>query len=600
MKMTRRLPMALTCLVAASSIALFSAPVASADTIQCENSIVDTTHKQVLNTTAVQAAVDGVAAQGADVYVRAFQDTPGGNADAFWSQGLRQCSNWRTPDGKPKANIIMVMFGMDRTSGIFYNASSFPELNDEFGSIISSDMNPNFRSGDFSRGIVSALNSIAHTIDPNRTETTIIDNTPDTDYSGVWKMTLWIFIGIALTVGFAAALVFGGRAVRRRREEKTEWLKERAAARSAKDKLDRAIPNLRRDGDLEREFLIASAGVPSSVLKARRSEFSKIDERYDDIDESYPATVTNPDYDPEREHTTTQYREMVKEFSRITTAIKAVDEDFATLLANLEEDKEKLTLESRTRALDAVTRDTDTLASALGRCEQVFEVAQQRNELDVVKRRIETARLQLQAEGREEESYNEIAALRAEVSSLTVSIRSLESDRDTIMSAQKQVDAAVAARRSTLSRLEHVDTEEPLRRLDRAARGADDLYRRLEQSRVRTSQLAAIDTFVASINATGEKSVQANRKTTDRLAAEATARRRKEEEQRAEERRQEARRSSSFTNSSTGGFAGGYLGGTLGNSGGSSSYDSGGSSFGGGGSSWGGGGGDSGGGGGGW
>ena len=99
----------LVVLWAGGLLAFLLAPTASADAINCSAKIVDTTSAHVLDAAKVESAIRTVETHGADVYVRAFENMPGGNADAFWAQGLQQFAN---PLGHPvnlKHDVVNVL-----------------------------------------------------------------------------------------------------------------------------------------------------------------------------------------------------------------------------------------------------------------------------------------------------------------------------------------------------------------------------------------------------------------------------------------------------------------------------------------------------------
>lgn len=584
MRGSSRLLTAMLVCITSLSIPLISAPSALADTIECSQKIVDATRDKVLDTTAILAAVDGVEAQGADVYVRAFETTPGGNADAFWEQGLDQCSNWRTPGGTPKANVIVVMFGMDRTSGIFFNASSFSSLQDRFGSIMSEDMGPNFRSEEFTAGITSSLNSIAREIDPNKPAP------QQADYSGVWTALLGILGGILCFAAMAASVVFGGKYIRRRREEKSERLSAQAKAQKAKARVEQLVTTTKDVGVMERELLVAVGDLPEPMAGVRRSELRSIVSLYETTNSSYVASVTDPSSDPYKRLTTARYEEIGADFTQIGDDMKAVGTLFGALIEATGEDKRKLSKTVRTERADAMAREIGQFALTLAECESAFEIAPYKRELETLKIELNDARNALEADTPTWAwvSHAGLDKLDEHIDAFAQTCRELTIAYEKIAGARELISEETQSRRSVLEQLKHVEKDAAFQELESVSETADSLYRALSASRAHDEQIVDIDLLIGRIKAAGSTAVAEDQEIVKAKKKEA------EDEERARKTRR--RSSGSFSDSVTGGVVGGYIG----SSSSSSSSSSRNTDYGGGGSSWGGGGGDFGGGGGSW
>ncbi len=150
-------------LVVSLSMGLLFAGASSAqaeDVDMCTTPVVDLTSDHMLDTATVEAAVEQANATGADFYVRAFESTPGGSLDAYWQESIKDCANWRSgsaENGVPKGNIIMVAFGMDRQSAIFYGSGFNETIGVNRANDLRADMNEQFRAGNFTTKFIETF-----------------------------------------------------------------------------------------------------------------------------------------------------------------------------------------------------------------------------------------------------------------------------------------------------------------------------------------------------------------------------------------------------------------------------------------------------------
>ncbi len=568
-------------------LAFLLAPMASADTIDCSAKIVDKTSARVLDTAKVERALRTVEAHGADVYVRAFQNTPGGNADAFWAQGLAQCSNWRTPDGEPKANVIMVTFGMDRSMGIFFNASSFPSLNKSFGTIMSRDMKPNFRSEDFTAGVTSALNSIGREIDPNKPAPT------PTDYSGVWKAVLWTLIAITSATALVCGAVRGMRWRRRRQDAARDRQKAQVLAQKAKTRVVMLLVELKEPSQLRAGFALASDGLPAKLVDKHAKTLGDILETFGVANDAYVELGRDPEGDPDAQLSTSRYKWLEEEFVSIADDMGSVNSRYKQLLDDVSADKRKLTRDARAQQVDDLSHMITGYSSLLDECERVFLVALYRQELVGYEQRLNAQRAMLSDDATAFESYCGLVELELQLREFARTLDSLRSARTRIVNARQLIADEVSARRVTLEGLEYVESAKALSTLEKAEREADRVLNNLASDTEHDTQVAEIERLLGRVRSAGDGAVKRNQAIIDERKAEEKRKRQREDDDRRR------RSSGGFGSSVAGSAVGGYLGSSYGSShSGSHSHDSG-SSFGGGGSSWGGGG-DFGGGGGSW
>lgn len=598
-------------LILAGFFALLTAPTASADTIECNGKIVDQTSERVLtgnaeDEQAILAAIRNVEAFGPDVYVRAFQNTPGGNADAFWEQGFRQCSNWRTPNGEaPKGNVIVVTFGMDRTQGIFFNSGKYPVLQSRFDAIEKSDMGANFRGGDFAQGITSALNSIKVAVDPS----TPVEK--GTDFGAFFK-----WLGIFLGVLCAMALVIFGiyrlvKSRRERREIEERRVAAQSAARKAKADASNEVASAMSDEQLEARFLLAAAGLPKVMADVHRKSFDAIDDSCDEQMDAFATLNADMYSDPENNKLTEpDYIEQRDEYGYIAESLRTIAAKYTALFTAIEADKAELTPEARTAKWETINRDALKLRAILTSCDEVFDVAPEKEQLGDLLARLQDAQELLSQSGEQQtvDSFEQLEKLENETGRLAGQFEGLMSTRSQILGARRTFQNDIAKRRDRLGRLQHVRADGAIAELDKTEAKIDEHVTSLNSTRSRTKLLDAIAKFGDDVSKVGRSQVAEDDKIEARHEAERrrkreaeeaerrekTAKRRREEEEAAERRRRDdedrRRRNDSFS----GGFAGGAIGGSFGSSssssggfgGGGSSWGGGGSDFGGGGSSW--------------
>lgn len=146
------------------AVATLTVPAATAhaDTsATCTSKIVDDTTKHVLDMRVVESAVEDIEHElGVDVYVRAFQHTPNGDAAGWFRSAVAECSSWRGVDpDEPKPNLLVVEFGMDHTSAIAYGGN-LDHLKTSIDGIRAKSINGNLRKGKFTRAVTDSLNAV--------------------------------------------------------------------------------------------------------------------------------------------------------------------------------------------------------------------------------------------------------------------------------------------------------------------------------------------------------------------------------------------------------------------------------------------------------
>lgn len=217
-----RIPRPVRLTAAAAAVAAVAlGPVAipaHADALECQRPVLDLTDAHVLDTAAVTGkAVQLSEATGADVFVRAFQSTPGGSAAVWWADAYRECPAWLGADRKtPKPNVLVVEFGMDHTSAVEYG-SSFHRLDSQVDRL-RAGMGTHLRQGDYTGAVTETLSSIQVALTSSASESA--KPTPQMhDSSAVLRIVgtfLAVIAAIAL-VWLVVALLVRLRAARMRR-----------------------------------------------------------------------------------------------------------------------------------------------------------------------------------------------------------------------------------------------------------------------------------------------------------------------------------------------------------------------------------------------
>lgn len=552
----------------------------AANEFECNEKIVDFTNDRVLDIKKVQSSVDSVERFGADVYVRAYQNTPGGNTDVFWERGRDVCANWRSPNGTPKSNVIMVVFGLDRQSAIFYGGN-FNSLAPSIDSIRADKMNASFRSGDFTGGVTRALESVAAGIDPNRPV-----SSSSTDYTAL----KWV--GVALGIAVILALIVWGLVLNARRRarirsERKLRAETQAAAKDARDHAANMMTSITEDDAIERDFLVACGNLPDEFVAPKRKKLDQLKTRVDELNQVFLDSNMDPSKDPDKGLSTEQYSKLHDTYSTVGRGLEDIQNQYLTLITELEEDKARLTTDARRSLLDAAEENLDSFKQLLSACKEIFEVSSYQGSLESLQESAELAKIHLDDGTAPYVSYKEVSTLARKVSSLLETSHELQSAQKKISDAQRLIDNQIEARKSVLGQLQYADGSAAVRELEQLSPDVAELIGSLASSRRHVEQIGMIDSFIQRVQQVGSDAVRKNLDTIEekRRAAEEAARKKREKERqereaREEREREERRRRSSSSDA----FTGGIIGGSIGSSGGGSS----GSGFGGSSGSWGG------------
>ena len=517
-----------------------------------------------------EAIHDTESATGADIYVRSFDTAPMGSLDEWWRTTYKQCSNWLATDTvTPKPNVIVLVFSMDRSSGIFYG-SGWHLLDGRIDQIRSADMNANFKSGDFTKGVTSALNDIrlAKAAPPSAAAVSSSNN------SSVGRGLLVAFIVVAVFALMLLALWFGAKSWLARQRGKAELAEARQALQEAKDVADRNMADL-SPRELKASYLLAANDLPKKARVSFDSSHEEIERDIQELQNRHGALQLN--FNPDSTSAEVCRRETEK-WQEGTTQVRQV--------------------RARASKLDSIVAGRVEILSPKNLLRQAVKLD---SELTTSTRQLDNLSKSYDVQDtceRARKLSSQVGEIKSQLENANIDVLAVERDLDTARQQVKDLEAYVADLSRTAGRISNAQkelkevSERAERRLDLADATQDerDALKSLEPESARVlqklcteRQLSVAETMLDEI----VNRVTSTPDSAEKRKAEAK-RKRRDEEEAERRRRRNARRRSSYRSSSSpnssfyGGFAGGYLG-SSGSS--SSSYDFGGGSSG----SWGGG-----------
>jgi uncharacterized membrane protein YgcG len=203
-------------------------PLACVAFAQCDSAIVDDAN--VLNSAHVQTAVLALQGAGADVRVLSVEHVVA-NLDRMKAAKQASCLSWQSADGGMKNNLVVLMVAVkDRKVGLYYGSQWNPVLDSQWNRIESEKMKPRFRDGDFTGGIVAALDSIQQLIEasnhPVSSGGPVIVQASPTDYTGMSRV-----VGLIVSAGVLCLLILLGAAFlvdRKKRRDAVSMARQKA------------------------------------------------------------------------------------------------------------------------------------------------------------------------------------------------------------------------------------------------------------------------------------------------------------------------------------------------------------------------------------
>lgn len=246
----------LTATLAVLALFLVSPVLAAADPASdCAVTVVDTTDDHLFDVERLtEAAREMGNRTGLDVYVRAFQDTPHGDAGVWWRNAYKNCPAWLATDGvTPKPNILVVYVGMDRKSAIEYG-ESVTKLDgsvDRIRGRVLGDALRDANSAPSDERVEAFTSAVEKTIAELEAEYT----KPPFNWGNVWAWVLKVLLAIAGVAASVFGFVLTRTGIRKRREK----AKLRAEVKEARDASTNAV--MAAEITLRQHFIEADAAM---------------------------------------------------------------------------------------------------------------------------------------------------------------------------------------------------------------------------------------------------------------------------------------------------------------------------------------------------
>lgn len=207
------------CFASLLAAALLAPLGARAD--DCDRTVVDGAGVIGNDVSRVETAAQKLVNAGAAVRVRTVMNNGGyASLDLYEAAEERRCQSWQAPDGGTRNTLVvfMVSFGDQRGAGLYYGTQWAHKLDAEWPTVLTAQVTPRLRDGNFAAAFEAGLNEIARVVAAKPTSAagpTTIVNKPATNLSGLW----WV-LGAVVVLGAIVVIFFLLRARRRERERR--------------------------------------------------------------------------------------------------------------------------------------------------------------------------------------------------------------------------------------------------------------------------------------------------------------------------------------------------------------------------------------------
>lgn len=556
---------------------------AHADT-DCNTRVIDTTNKRVLDTDAVNKSVTATSdATGADVYVRAMQTTPGGDAAVWFKDALRECRNWTGPDGvTPKPNLLVVQFGMDRTSSIQYGRNLTSSMDPKVDKVRSSVMGSQLKSGNFTKAITQTLSTV-NDIYSGKNPFAAPPREPSApiNWSPFLTFLQWAGGILASAAALFYSIVFGNKFMRSYKSRK----EERAEAKKNYDDVYARITDMVVSTDLNAELIRADAAATTIDFDYTLEPSGKLRDEFASINDEFTTLSGSPipkDTESLRSRTK-EYRVLVDRFESLLKRAKKRADD-------AEEAAKSSTPESKKSDLGDVLKQAKSLSKEVGKLPKWVDTSRMTKDIEDVNTLVTAALGKVDTLTRPEVN-DAIDKASASLEFVNDDISEVNSARRDAENVVNKVEKTITEYRKSVKDVPDDVRREALNLLMSLSPRAEEYLNTLRSSNSPLT-VKKVNADTALIETEYQRAILApkrcirdaeERRAENRRIAELERekeRKKKEKEEEEERRRRRARSSSYSSDSFSGGFAGGYLGSSFGSSS-SSSYNSG--------SSWGGG-----------
>lgn len=296
---------------------------------------------------------------GADVRIYVLRTlSPHGSLDLLKDSLLDSCGSWqaRNADGSigMKNNLIVLMVAKeDRKVGLFFGDQWEAVLKDRWPTVLSRDIAPKFRDGDYTGGIVAGLGTIARIIEaprpdqpaaPSAPQAPVIVN-PPADLS----FLKWLIVLAALL----AAGYLGARLISASRREGGKRRAAQQAAVAAKARASALALDLGEPLEVAKAQIatLAKLGIPESVredLERKRGEaaraFATAVASYKGVAETLDPSRSGLS-EEEYSHMAQGYVQRVESFENVQNAVSGLAGEIDSIrlrIANVAKDAEEL------------------------------------------------------------------------------------------------------------------------------------------------------------------------------------------------------------------------------------------------------------------
>lgn len=361
-------------LLLALAIFLASAdPGSAAAPFPCDAQILDEAGD--INEASVLAAVQKLEGAGADVRVYFLRTlSPHGSLDLLKEAMLDACGSWqaRNPDGSigMKNNLVVLMVAKgDRKTGLFFGDQWEATLRDTWPTILSRDMAPRFRDGDYTGGVVAALRAVARLVEspaqpPAPPVPPIVVTNPPPDLS----FMKWLVVLAALLV----AGWFGFRGVSSQRKELAKRRAARQAAVSAKARASAMALDLGEPMEVAKAqiALLARLRVPESVTEALEKNRGEVARQFAGAVASHQRLAET--LDPSRPGLSEEeYAGMASEFEDRVKAFEEAQNAASRLLGEIEAIRSRLA--NVQKDAEAIERRLESVRALIEEGRTLFE-----------------------------------------------------------------------------------------------------------------------------------------------------------------------------------------------------------------------------------
>ncbi|MBI5153197.1 MAG: TPM domain-containing protein [Parcubacteria group bacterium] len=268
----------------------------------------------------VEAAAQKLVAVGADVRVRTVS-TLGGAAsiDYLVQEYQRNYASWRSPNGGRKSNLVVVMVSMREHKLIISAGGEYDASIAKQASRIRTDiMNPRLKSGDNVGAFVGGLTELANVVQAQAHSggaTTIINNGPGADFSGLWHVLrmMMFLVGGGAGVYFLFIFISGfmkGRDDRRAAQQAAKLAKQAASDRIVRMQDAMELPKIQVNA-LSTKIPRGDFNELTNTLTTAETTISRATTSYSDADHS----AGNPDVP---NLSSAEYREMENTYKAVT------------------------------------------------------------------------------------------------------------------------------------------------------------------------------------------------------------------------------------------------------------------------------------------